>query len=153
MSIINEIIFILSTRERGGTQQPRIAACANVFWWPFWLTCANRHALADWAGRALSTDAWQSAWVGQKCRQNQLVMVRLLCHSESGSSMFCGCGVAIARYTSCKVQRPNNTPTVWNFAPVYLNDEMVPHTWWAQRNNLLTAEVILQGWTVGKRWR
>jgi hypothetical protein len=43
----------------------------------------------------------------QKIRQNQLVMVRLLCHGESGSSMFCVCGVAILQYTSCKY----NTPT------------------------------------------
>jgi hypothetical protein len=53
MSIINKINFILSTRERGGAQQPRIAACANVFWRPFWPTCANCQALADRAGRAL----------------------------------------------------------------------------------------------------
>jgi hypothetical protein len=111
MSIINEINFILSTRERGGAQQSRIAARTNVFWRPFLPTCANRRALADSAGRALSTDAWQLAWVGQKCRQNRLIMVSLLCHGESGSSMFCGCGVAIVGYTSCKVQRPNNIPT------------------------------------------
>jgi hypothetical protein len=61
----------------------------------FWPTHANCHALADLAGHALSTDAWQLAWVGQKCRQNQLVMVKLFFHGESGSSMFCGCGMAI----------------------------------------------------------
>jgi hypothetical protein len=94
-NIINEIIFTFCTRERGGAQQPHITAHANVFWWPFQPTCANCHALADRAGRALSTDAWQFAWVGQKCRQNQLVMVKLLCHGDSGNSMFCGCGVAI----------------------------------------------------------
>jgi hypothetical protein len=33
-------------------------------------------------------DAWRLAWVGQKYHQNQLVMVRLLCHGESGSSSF-----------------------------------------------------------------
>jgi hypothetical protein len=80
MSIINEINFyILYKRER-----PCPAA-----------SHANRHALANRAGQALSADAWQLAWVGQKCRQNQLIMVRFLCHGESGSSMFCGCGVAI----------------------------------------------------------
>jgi hypothetical protein len=70
MSIINKINFILSTRLRGGAQQPCIAAHTNAFWRPFWPTCANSHALADRAGCALSTDAWQSAWVVQKCRQN-----------------------------------------------------------------------------------
>ncbi len=144
---------MLSTRERGSAQQPCIAACANVFWWPFWPTCANCHSLANRALRAISMDAWQLAWVGRKCRQNRLVMVRLLCHGESSSSMFCGCGVAIVQYTSCKVQCPNNTPTVWNFPPIYLGDKMAPRAWWAQRNNLLTAEVIPQGWTVGERWK
>jgi hypothetical protein len=111
MSIINEINLILSTRERGGTQQPCIAACVNVFWWPLWSTCANCHTFANRACRALSTDAWQLAWVGQKCHQNRLIMVRLLCHRGSSSSMFCGCGVAIVRYTSCKVQRPQPCET------------------------------------------
>jgi hypothetical protein len=104
--------FILSTRERGGAQQPCSAVHGNVFWRPFWPTCANCHAFANGAGHALSTDAWQLAWVGQKCHQNQLNMVRfLLCHGESGSSMFCGCGVAIVRYTSCKIQCPQPCET------------------------------------------
>jgi hypothetical protein len=128
IGIIIEINFILPTRERGGAQQPCIAAPVNDFSWPFWPTRANHHALTNRAGCALSTDAWLLAWVCQKCRQYQLVMVRLLCHGESGSSMFCGCGVAIIQYTSCKVQRPNNTPTVLNFPPIYLDDKMVPRS-------------------------
>jgi hypothetical protein len=87
--------FIFCTRERGGAQWPCIAACVNVFWRPFQPARANHHALADRAGCALSTDTWQLAWVGQKCHQNQLVMVRLVCHGDSGNSMICGCGVAI----------------------------------------------------------
>jgi hypothetical protein len=39
-------------------------------------------------------------------------MVRLVCHGESGSSMFCGYGMALAQYTSCKVQCPINIPTM-----------------------------------------
>ncbi len=65
MSIINEINFyIIYKRER---QRPAacIAACGNVFWGPFWPTCVNRHALADRAGCALSTDAWQLTRVCQ----------------------------------------------------------------------------------------
>ncbi len=116
MSIINEIFFIFCTRERGGAQRPHIAARANVFWRPFWPTHANHHGLADRAGLALLADAWRLAWVGQKCSQNQLIMVRFLCYGESGSSMFCGCGVAIVWYTRCRVQCPNNTKT-WQINP------------------------------------
>ncbi len=61
--------------------------------------------------------------------------------------------VSIVQYTSCRVWCTNNTPTLclWNIPLIFCNDKMMPHTWWAQRNNLLTGEVILQGWTVGKR--
>ncbi len=69
------------------------------------------------------------------------------------SAVFCGCGVAIIWYTSCTVRCPNNTPTMWKFSLIHCNDKMVPHAWWAQQNNLLTAEVIPQGWTVGERWK
>ncbi len=111
MSIINEIKFIFYKRERRRPAALHCCLCKCLLA-PFWPTCANHHALANRAGRALSMDAWQSAWVGQKCCQNRLAMVRLLCHGESGSGMFCGCGMAIIQYTSCKVQRPNNTPTM-----------------------------------------
>jgi hypothetical protein len=69
-SIINELILIFCTRERGSIQRPCIAACANVFWWPFQPTRANCHELVDRAGRVLSMDVWQLAWVGRKCHQN-----------------------------------------------------------------------------------
>ena len=143
------------TLLRGGTQQSPVAACVNVCWQPFRPTCTNHHALANRAGCDLSTDAWQSAWVGWKCRQNQLLMVRLLCQGESGSSMFCGCGMAIVQYTSCKLQCPNpTTPQPCETFPLFISmKNMVPRAWYAQRTNLFTVEVILQGWTVGKRWK
>ncbi len=100
------------------------------FWRPFQPTCANCHALANRAVHALSTDVWQLAWVGQNFHQNWLVMVRLLCHGERGSSMFCGCGMAIKWYASCNsIQRPINAPTMRNFLPIYHDDKMVPHSW------------------------
>ncbi len=95
MSIIIEINFHIIYKREGVVHSSLASLLlANVFWWQFRPTRANRHAFSDRAGCALSADAWQSAWIGQKCRQNQLIMVRLLCHGESGSSMFCG-GVAI----------------------------------------------------------
>ncbi len=94
--IINEIIFcIIYKREGVAPGGLALLLVTNVFRRPFRPTRANRHALVDRAGCALSADAWQLARIGQKCRQNRLIMVRLLCHGESGSSMFCGCGVAI----------------------------------------------------------
>jgi hypothetical protein len=45
--------------------------------------------------RGWSSDNVEGLIEGGFGRQNQLILVRLLCHGESGSGMFCGCGVAI----------------------------------------------------------
>ena len=92
---INEKKYILFKRERGA---PRGLASLFVPW-----------LLAAFFGQptpiaqmhALLMDALRLAWVCQKGCQNRLAMMRQLCYSESGSSMFCGCGsdVSIVQYT------------------------------------------------------
>jgi hypothetical protein len=107
-SIINDFFLIFCTRERGSAQQPCIAACVNVFWWPFWPTCANSNVLDNRAGCALSTDVWQLAWVGRKCHQNQLIMVGLWCHMVKAAAA-CFVVVAWLSYDTQVVQY--NAPT------------------------------------------
>ncbi len=102
---------------------------------PYQRMCGNRHGLAENAAQT------ESSWWG--C----CAMVRV--------AVACFVVVAWLWYDKQVVtlQRPNNSPTIWNFPPIYHDDKMVPRAWWAQRNNLLTAEVIPQGWTVGERWK
>ena len=66
--------MFLQERE-GGLQRPCIAACGNVFWWPFRPTRANRHASVGEAQPAPSANAWRLACFGQFGCQKQLVMM------------------------------------------------------------------------------
>ena len=51
---------------------------------------------------------------------------RMTCHDEVGRAMVRGESVVWYTSCSCRVQRINNTQTLWNFPPFFCNDKMIP---------------------------